>query len=200
MPARGWPPSLFPGGPCSLWATLAPRGRLGWALHCPTVMGCSPQPRATKAGSRWTGHPVASLPVGERRLVAQLAALWALARHGTVSSGDRRFWAPAICRLGGMEVSLQAQERKWRLGQAQSRIRAGGTKEGAAGRPRGGLASVLVAFLQEAAGRPGPPGRSACVHMCTHVYLRAGAQATGEGEQAPFPIRNVVGLGVDEPA
>lgn len=66
-------------------------------------------------------------------------------------------------------MSLQAQERKWRLGQAQSRIRAGGPEEGAAGRPRGGLASVLAALLQQAAGRAGLPARSACVHMCTCV-------------------------------
>ena len=39
---------------------------------------------------------------------------------------DRRFRAPAICRL---EVSLQAQERKWRLGQAQGRLPARGPRE-----------------------------------------------------------------------
>lgn len=77
-------------------------------------------------------------------------------------------------------MSLQAQERKWRLGQAQSRIRAGGTKEGAAGRPRGGLASVLAARLQEAAGRPGP-WADLRVYTCVPACRGSGHWGGGAG-------------------
>lgn len=109
---------------------------------------------ALSAVGGWTGHPGAGLLVGEGRARAWLAALWALARHSTVSSRDGWFQAPAICRL---EVSFQTQERKWRLGQAQGRIRAGGPWEGASRKPWGGPAS----------GAGLPRQVCVCAHVCT---------------------------------
>lgn len=179
LPGTG-PLHCLPGGP----AACGPPWRLlGWALHCHTVIGRSLQPRATKAGSGWTGHPGPRLLVGGGRLLARPAALWALARHGTVS-GDRRFRAPAICRLGGMKVSLQAREEMAaRAGPEQD---PGRRAEGGSGRKAPGWAGQRAGGPPPRSGRHGRPPGQVCV--CAHVYLRAGARA-------PFPIRNVAGVG-----
>lgn len=73
-----------------------------------------------------------------------------------------------------------------------------GRRDGGSGRKAPGWAGQRAGGPPPRSGRQAWPPGQICV--CTHVYLRAGARATGEGEQAPFPIRTEEGLGVDETA
>lgn len=140
----------------------AARGH-SWARSSTTRWDGLFSPAKGHQSRQWVDRPPGCQAAGGgRQAPCPASRTLSLARHCTASSGDRRFRAPAICSLGGVEAGL-GPERKWRR------------RQGAAGRPR--------------VGRParGPPreaagGRPSCglrVRVCTHAPRRAGPGGRG---------------------
>lgn len=146
----------------------AARGH-SWARSSTTRWDGLFSPAKGHQSRQWVDRPPGCQAAGGgRQAPCPASRTLSLARHCTASSGDRRFRAPAICSLGGVEAGL-GPERKWRR------------RQGAAGRPR--------------VGRParGPPreaarGRPSCglrVRACAHTLPGMPGPAAGEGWQAP---------------
>lgn len=140
----------------------AARGH-SWARSSTTRWDGLFSPAKGHQSRQWVDRPPGCQAAGGgRQAPCPASRTLSLARHCTASSGDRRFRAPAICSLGGVEAGL-GPERKWRR------------RQGAAGRPR--------------VGRParGPPreaagGRPSCgvrVRACARVHTRSPACRAG---------------------
>lgn len=157
------------------WATQEMSGR---ASHGPPGWVVLHSPGLAHASDGWTGRPGAGLWWVKEGLLAGPAALWALARHPLSPRRGQAVPDAGHLQTGRNGIEPPAQERKWRRGQAQDRIREGGPRAGAAGRP--GWASHLAgALFQEAGSRAGLLCRSACAHMCVHVCTRACMPCSG---------------------
>lgn len=164
----------------------AARGH-SWARSSTTRWDGLFSPAKGHQSRQWVDRPPGCQAAGGgRQAPCPASRTLSLARHCTASSGDRRFRAPAICSLGGVEAGL-GPERKWRR------------RQGAAGRPR--------------VGRParGPPreaagGRPSCgvrVCACARVHTRSPACRAGRPGRVGRPrgpSGTWRGRGVERPA
>lgn len=111
-----------------------------WALHCPrdacVKKGVSPQPRASQS-RQWVdwvsrrGLLVGAQHCGGRPWLSGLhAGPWPDALLPPYV--DRRFWAPAICRLGGVDVRPAGPGEEMAAWAGPEQDWEGGPREGAA--------------------------------------------------------------------
>lgn len=175
MSARGWPPSLFPSGPCSLRATLG-TPRLGTPLPQCDV---SFSPAQGHQSRQWCQAP------GRGRNAPCPAGC---------TLGPGQAWP---CLLRGLAVPgaghLQTERNRseppgpgeemaaWAGPEQDPGRRAGGRS----GRKAPGWAGQRAGGPPPRSGRQGWPPGLVCV--CAHVYLRAGARATGTVSSPRFP-------------